>query len=120
MTRKRIQHRRVIGPRMDRKLSWLIWGIALLATIWPLLYARKRTAPPRTPESRRRSRGRKLATHALALDDAPPGEVTGRGGGDERQQRHADEEKQGDESKSSHGFGVAPVRPDYRWEARSA
>jgi hypothetical protein len=46
MTRKRIQHRRVIGPRMDRKLSWLIWGIALLATIWPLLYARKRTAAP--------------------------------------------------------------------------
>jgi hypothetical protein len=32
--------------------------------------------PLRTPERRRRTRGGKLATHALALDDAPPGEVT--------------------------------------------
>jgi hypothetical protein len=38
LTRKRIQQRRVIGPRMNRKLSWLIWGVALLATIWLLLY----------------------------------------------------------------------------------
>jgi hypothetical protein len=63
-----------------------------------------KSGPLRTAESRRRSRGRKLATHALALDDAPPGEVTSRGGGDERQ-RHADKEKQGDETKSSQGFG---------------
>ena len=39
MTRKRIQQPRVIGPRMNRKVSWLIWGVAVLATIWLLLYA---------------------------------------------------------------------------------
>jgi hypothetical protein len=39
MIRKRIQHRHVIGPRMNRKFSWLIWGVAVLATIWLLLYA---------------------------------------------------------------------------------
>jgi hypothetical protein len=38
LTRKRVHHRRVIGPRMNSKLSWLIWGIAVLATIWVLLY----------------------------------------------------------------------------------
>jgi hypothetical protein len=40
MTRKRIQHRRVIGPRppMDRKISWLIWAVTALVTIWLLLY----------------------------------------------------------------------------------
>jgi hypothetical protein len=24
---------------MNRKVSWLIWGVAVLATIWLLLYA---------------------------------------------------------------------------------
>jgi hypothetical protein len=38
MTRKRIQHRRVIGPPMNRKISWLIWAATVLATIWVLLY----------------------------------------------------------------------------------
>jgi hypothetical protein len=39
MTRRRIQQRRVIGPRMNRMFSWFIWGVAVLATIWLLLYA---------------------------------------------------------------------------------
>jgi hypothetical protein len=59
------------------------------------------SGPLRSLESHRRTRGRKLATHALALDDAPPGEVSRRGGGDERQLR---DEKQRDETKSSQGF----------------
>lgn len=59
------------------------------------------SGPLRMPESRKGTSGRKLAAHALALDDAPPGEVISRFGGDERQQRHADEEKQRDETKIS-------------------